>query len=158
MSKQETILSVVENVYHQRPGMQPTASVSKYTLRSDDGTQPYRREEGLDTGGRWQPLELMWFKDRKVSLLVLANKTLQAGPGAKTRGGDYLPPTLELLFFNADNGSIKDLVHIPSDSSLLTADILLPPGESCRFRPNPEKKIWVRTVNGAVPYVLTVYP
>lgn len=63
-------LTVVETVYHQEPGQQPTALTTRYGRPLETAEQPFTRR--LRLGDAWQPLPAGWLD--AAALLHLVNE------------------------------------------------------------------------------------
>jgi len=143
----KTLLTVVEQVFHQTPNGPPTSVVSRYAVSSEDPEQVYARNVVLDTQGGWRPLDVGWFRGRSASLLLLGNIegiNLTQIPTVEERA--TLGQRIVEVAFAQGNG----------DSLLPNIPVL--PGESCRLRPGDLSRIYVRCPNGPARITLTLFP
>lgn len=131
------LVTVVESVYHQVPGEQPTQPVeSRYSSELATDEQPFIRK--FKVGSEWKALETGWLND--CSMLVLKNEaphwTVQ--PTDEER----LEAALKVVEMGCGGKALAEL----------------PPGESLRFRPADICSLRVRCIAGAANCVLCLFP
>ena len=137
-------LTVVEQVYHQIAGEQPTSVNSQFSrvLASDE--QPYvRRCKATED---WQPIDIGWVED--VGMLVIVNNE-----------GTFRHriPTDEQRAEVA-----KRVLDVGVETATGICRILrvwkIPPGESGRGQPIYPKQLRIRSQYGTVLFTIYVFP
>ncbi len=130
---------VVETVYHQQHGGQPTAVESRYAHNLTTDEQVYGPRKIVATE-EWKPLDVGWVKS--ASLLILSNeegKGLQVNPTEQQRK-DMAARVVELSW---DPRPFVWLIH---------------PGHSFRGCPSQLKGLIIRCRSGQAECFVTVYP
>lgn len=131
---------VVESIYHQHHGRQPTGTEHRYQRWLSSNDQPYVRE--LHLTEEWAPLDCGWLKS--ASLLHLHN----IPPSYKTY------PTPGEAATNASKIiEVGLLVHPP-----ITVCFVVPPGETFRASPANLTPLYLRCRRGTANCTLTLFP
>lgn len=160
----KTRLVVVEQVLYQAPGVRPVEAVTRYAAWGASREQPYERYFDLAAAadGGWARLDAGWLAGRRASLLVLSNTTrplrrpergAAGGASGGPSGATYTEPAVELVFSQE-----RPAPPGPGEGAGCVADVLVPPGEGCRFRPGNLGRLWVRCVAGVASVSLTIIP
>lgn len=127
---------VVESVYYQKEGEQPTCVESKWSqfLQSDE--PPYHRT--LKVGKEWQEVSLGWAED--CAMLLLKNE----------EGKFQIVPTEE------ERKAVEALViQVAIDGTLA---LKVGPGQSARFTSPRGTKLSVRCLTGIARLTVVVFP
>ncbi len=132
---------VVETVYHQSSGLQPTAVESRYShnLKTDEQVYGPRRIVATE---EWKPLDVGWVKT--ASLLILSNeegKNLQVNPTQKER--EDIASRVVHLAYRGLHGDGTWMIH---------------PGHSFRGCPNSLRELFIRCQSGQAECFVTVFP
>lgn len=122
-------IAVVEYVYHQLPGKQPSAAESRFGADLASDEQPYVRNIKDGIGDSWTNLDCGWVEH--ASMLVLTNCE---------KGGSVLEVSL-----CRDNQSPECVVEVPS-------------GQSARFKPSSLSSVKVRFREGRHPVTIQLFP
>lgn len=96
-------LTVVESVYHQINGEQPTIVDPGYTVPIKSDEQPYIRR--LTITDSWQPLDCGWIN--KASLLVLQNTERDPSKRIELSNGVYIPVGASVRLYVNDIHELK---------------------------------------------------
>ncbi|MFA5376323.1 MAG: hypothetical protein WC455_11315 [Dehalococcoidia bacterium] len=95
-------ITVVEHVYHQVAGHDPTAIDSVFTREVTETEQVYTRKSPKGLSTEWEPLDTGWVKD--PSMIFICN--------------DAKEGTIEIMFLG---GAVMDrLLVLPSETQRLT--------------------------------------
>lgn len=133
---------VVESVYHQVPGEEPTTVQTAVSRFLQTGEQPYERK-GLATA-EWQLLDCGWVKD--VRLLHLTN--LEGGPQQVQSSREEEWTTQQR----------RIELGVGLSPSTIAAAFCLPPQESLRGTPAAPGLLWVRCPTGKARYRIVLIP
>lgn len=132
-------LTVIEKVYHQLPGEQPTATEHQFVrqLRSDE--QPFSRK--FKVPREWKPLDLGWIEC--AGMLTIRNEEGRHPVVIPTheQRADIDLRVIEVAF---DEGAEPALVVLP--------------GESCRFHPARLRDVRVRCLHGMATATIHLNP
>lgn len=141
-------ITVVETVYHQSFGGEPTCSESKYTKILETMEQPFKRDTKCTE--EWDKLDAGWLDE--CSLLVISNKEgsgLQSIP-TEDEKLDIAMRVIEIsgeYDIGSVDGPEKPVPHFE-----------ICPGESFRGCPVELKKLYIRCRYETARYSLTVFP
>lgn len=145
-------LTVVESVIHQQAGEQPTATETRFTRRLCTGEQAFTRK--MTVGPTWQELEVGWLP--RASMAVLANLPAKyLTMPTEQQKEDDMSKVVEVTF--KKGAKVNRDMHSPPIVPP-TADILIAPGESCRFAPASAVSILVRSPKGEIKLDVTLVP
>lgn len=142
-----TRLTVLTQVYHQRPGREPTKVEGRSLRELVSSEQPYTRE--LTFGGEWRVLEYGWVEDPGTVTIAPERSPFAANPSPEERAAET--------------------------SKVLELGIALPPSApaeppaflTATYTPLGDVLVWnlargtvyaVRCLNGTARCVLTVFP
>lgn len=141
-------LTVVENIYHQISGEQPTMIPVVFDRNLETSEQPFKRTTTV--GEEWQLLELGWFKESGPGTIVVLN----------------LNPRFDEVEILQSNGKMG-IVATPS-TSLLEIGIgntearecgfLIFPQEAFRGTVKPGFTLFIRSTHGKVKFTVHVLP
>lgn len=133
-------ITIVETLYHQIPREEPTEVTCRFSKELHSKEDPYQRRKLI--GKEWQPLGFGWLSGNvgMVSLINDAGKERQGIPSEEEKAA----LALQVIRIRFSKGSCGDLV--------------VPPGESIRFRPHTEGFIELCCSAGEVRYRLFVTP
>ena len=129
MPNENNRITVVEHIYHQIAGKNPTVVTSIFTRNVSKVDQVYQREPSVGFNEDWQSINLGWAIP--CAMLVLKNLT-----------DDH---TLEATF--------KCIIEDPSRYCLL-----VPPRESIRITARSPEDLVVRSLQGPALYSITAIP
>lgn len=135
-------LTVVDVVYHQGLGDQPTSVESRFGRWLNTDEQPYHRKIKVTTD--WMPLDLGWL-GTQISMLVLMNE--------EGRHFQVYPTPKERALIEERIVEIGIEVHDHVEECWL-----IPPGESIRAQPVAPDRLRVRCRRGEARCVLTLFP
>lgn|SRR3990167_2004418 len=131
-------LSVVETVYHQVLGEQPTHISSRYCHNLSTNEQPYIRR--VTVGSSWEKLDTGWLKDR-VSWIHIQNE-------------EGRNPTV--------NPTEEQRKELESLSILISLEYVsfarISPRESLRFQPSSPSELFIRCESSSARCTITAYP
>jgi hypothetical protein len=137
--------AVVNELVHYEPddsgdGQPVTVVQDTYSRFLESAEQPYQRT--ITVGEEWKPLSLGWVTEDggRCALLYLQNQ-----------------PTRFSVIPTAEQRAEADAKVVELGFDHLSADILISPGESARFRPSPDP-IMVRCRKGTTKLLVTAVP
>lgn len=147
-------ITVVETVYHQAEGDQPTAIESRFSRRLQTKEQPCVRK--LVAGPEWHLVDResmdrpgCWLE--RVGMLVIRNEE-----GEFTQ---VVPTSQERAEVAARVLSLGVGVSISADEHIVMPFARILPGkESCRFQPTDISNLWIRCQAGKAKYTVTMLP
>ena len=142
-------LTVVETVYHQPAGEEPTAVSVQYVRPLETQEQPYVRK--IRVGEQWQPLDLGWIE--QPGMIWLTNdegRGLQVNPTPEERAA--IEAKVICLVTKVVNAGVLAGILAEDDFSWE-----VPPGESFRGRPTCAKRVWLRCRSGTAKATIRVY-
>lgn len=144
MKVEETArLSVVESIYHQTHGEQPTVVESRFGRWLNTPEQPYARR--FRAGEEWVSLDKGWVED--AAMLVLSND--------EGRNPQVVPSEAdkrELAQRAVEIGLAQMHGKPPQPFAVV------PPGESARFQPTNLETLMLRCWKGSARVTLTLIP
>jgi hypothetical protein len=153
LHKPSSRITVVETVYHQQSGGQPTAVVNRHGRPLDTDEAPYTRQVNLTE--EWQALDLGWLEGN-VGMLVLSNE--------EGKGYTVNPPRSELedvrrriveVTYEWPSGP-RDM-HSPPKVALAPEWYVFP-GESMRATPAHADLLRLRSQHVKARVLLTLFP
>lgn len=148
MAKRASRIVVVENVYHQQHGEQPTGVATRFSRTLGSEEQPYIRKATL--GQDWQEIDRGWIEE--PGLLVLIN---ESGPPPSVIPSDE--ETMELAA-----RLIEVAIKAPGEGKGKGEPFLMicriPRGESLRIMPTDVAAIRIRCASGTARYSLYLFP
>lgn len=135
-------MTVLETVYHQAPGDEPTVFQAPFGCALASDESPCVRPK-VSVGEDWQPLDGLWLS--AASQLVLRNEE------GKFSGGR---PTPE---------QVKDVTARVVEVGVVCGDVVvpfseIPPGESQRYRPLDLAALCVRCRQGKALITVAAFP
>lgn len=136
-------ITVVETVYHQAPGQQPTSVECRHTKSLDSDEQPYTRR--VKVGQEWQALDCGWLEE--ASLLVLSNAKEQFA----------VNPTDEQRQ-EAEARVVEVGIAAEDDDTRITPLFLIAPGDTFRGQPLGVKAIKLRCRKGEATVTINLFP
>jgi len=140
-------LTVVETVYHQPEGEEPTAVESRYSRRLLTNEQLFQRR--CRAGAQWQPLDTGWVD--AAGLLVIENREgrfLQRRPTDAER----LEAAARILEITVERDSTMHAAPLEPDWFVL-------PGESMRGHPAKLANLRVRCqADGGARFTVSIVP
>lgn len=136
MPNQFKRVTVVTKIYHQIPGEDASHTAIGFTRRLQEDEQPFIRDPRSPAPIEWAPLELAWLSGRKISIVILKNKSVCKHP-------DFLQEDDDFLYVKY------------SDSKF---HFVIPPGEGLPFTPSDPTKLLVGSNTGLTRYSITVLP
>ena len=140
---QQDSITVVEQIYHQPAGEEPTAYHHSFVRKLSVQEQPYSRK--IKVGEGWQPLDLGWFADKPdaIGMVQIINDEghfLQTQPTDEERAA-AAAKVIEM------RGSFVDKMVW-----------LIPPGEAQRSSPACPGDLWIRCQSGVAQATVNVFP
>lgn len=143
-AKLKSRVVVVEQVYHQQPGGQPTVVESKYTRRLDSDEQPFGPRR-IRVTEEWTKLDTGWVVEG--GMLCLSNEegkimTVQPSPSERR---DIDSRIVEVCLVDPETGNVGGVW-------------LVPPGESLRAATASFNGLRIRCRKGSARIVFTVIP
>lgn len=139
-------VTVVETVTYTTADIPPITVDTRFSANVPDSVDPILKTPTI-TG--WQKLNMYWIKN--VRQLVVKNLT---GEEVETRLTKQELKDQEIF-------SSLQLLILPTSlepSSDTNAQLIVRPGESCRFEPYADMQIWIRSTGWPVKTVLFVIP
>lgn len=137
-------LTVVESIYHQTTGEQPSAVLTRFSRDLESDEQPYVRRRRKATP-EWQPVDYGWVES--PAMVVIQNDERRLLRARATN-----PTDEERL---AAEAKVIELRFADSSHSPVW---LILPGETMRGSPSPGASLRVRCLAGEAQYNLFVYP
>lgn len=150
-------VSVVESVYYQAVGEQPTPYLHKFsrTLASDE--QPYQRR--VKVGELWAPLDTGWIT--QPGMLILANPAhiFQRQPSAE----ELLTASANVIEVGVAPQEPEPITtrtqwSEPRPGARVIVFSLIRPGESVRLSPPNKAQFFVRCLASEIKAVITALP
>lgn len=149
-------IAVVETVYHQAAGEQPTSVESRFQRWLEGNEQPCVRRchdrENVATED-WKPLDAGWI--RQAGMIVLTNdegRFSQTIPTSQEHD-EAIARVIEVGCYPVGEWDMS-----PETSIVLLACWLVLPGESLRAQPVNLKSLRVRCRKGTAKFTLCVFP
>lgn len=137
----ELRLTVTDNIYYAQPGADPKQIDASYSRFIRTNEQIYERITHAST--TWNKIGSGWIEG-KASLVTIRNRY--------TRDVTNRNPT------QAEIEETKKHILEVSFSTADTADILIYPGESCRFTPKDLSRLKIRSAYGLTRYICSIAP
>jgi hypothetical protein len=130
-------VTVVERIYYQSPGGQPTLCAAGFTRLTESEEPPYFRRN-LKVGEEWQPIGTGWFTE--IGFVVIENqeKLLSVQPTKEER-----------------DAMRAQIIEVALGDEHVT---FIRPKENFRFDPRSLDKFRIRCLSGQTMYALTVFP
>ena len=146
-SKAEEKLTIVEQIYHQAPGEDPTSySHSYWRVLPVTGEQVLqRRQEAIEL---WKKIDLVWFEKSPFSMFMIRS---EEGKFPHTIPTEEMRATAESKILEV--GFCKT-----GETEVQSTHLLVYPNEMARFSPEPGYEWYVRCKNGSARYTLFVFP
>jgi len=135
-------LTVVEVVYHQQFGEQPTSIEHRFDRQLATSEQPYQRR--LRASEEWLPLPTGWLPASAVGMMVISNdegRGLALQPSSEEKE-EIAGKILEVSYNSAGDGG-KWLIH---------------PGETMRGYPDDAGGLYIRCRRDTARFTLYLYP
>ena len=150
---QQDSMTVVEQIYHQPAGEEPTAYHHSFVRKLTVQEQPYSRK--IKVGEGWQPLDLGWFADKPdaVGMVQVVNNE---GRFTQTQ-----PTDEERVAAAAKVICLVSRVIDAGIGGMLAEDSfcwLIRPGESFRGSSTDATRIWIRCQFGVAQATVNVFP
>ena len=142
MAEVKDRITVVEKVYHQSVGEQPTQADVVFVRNLLTKEQPYVRH--VKVGENWTPVDYGWLNS--VSFVVIQND----------EGKFVVVPTPEELAT-----VMARVVDVSFKESVGHGSLQIPPGESLRCSPSDDtstKALCLRCRSGVAQVTITAYP
>lgn len=131
-------LVVIETVYHQAHGQEPTSSLTKYVRFLGTDEEPYRKR--FDVGPEWVQLPKTWIEGTP-SCLVIKNEGLPPAEVRETPAEKAVRAAVVIEL------GIAVSCH---GAGYVAQVATIRPGESARFEPASVPSLRVRCANGPV--------
>lgn len=138
-------MGVVESVYHQGAGEEPTAVESRFFRLLQTDEDPYLRRTKV--GEDWKAVSCDWVD--RPSVLTLSN---EEGRGLQVQ------PTPEQAAATAAKVILVGVEVEGVGVSLVLPFARIEPGESCRFCPADVGRLRLRSLSGEARYSLGAFP
>lgn len=138
-------LVVVETVYHQPTGEQPTAVESRFSRDLQTVEQPYQRQ--LTATEEWKPLDCGWIKDAGMLVIQNLEGKFQANPTDEERA-EAAARVLEVSYREDQDPNMDVSRH----------GWLIYPGESFRGCPSNLDLLAVRSQYGSLRLSVFIIP
>lgn len=135
-------ITVVDQVYHQNPGQDPTVASSKFSRLLDSTEQAYVRRTKV--GETWSLVDRGWIES--CSLMVVENLEGQSFA---------VVPTPE------ERAEVEARVvelGTPGEDGRIVPFALVRPGLSGRFEPYDVRRVLLRCRSGVAQYTVTLFP
>ena len=150
---QQDSMTVVEQIYHQPAGEEPTAYHHSFVRKLFIQEQPYSRK--IKVGGGWQPLDLGWFADKPdaVGMVQVINnegRFTQTQPTDEERAA-AAAKVIEVV--GGMDDPTRSLWKGPVGMLLLVY-----PKESMRNTVERPNNLWVRCQSGVACATVNVFP
>lgn len=134
-------ITVVDTVYHQATGADPTCVESRFNRELLTDELPYSRQMKLEE--HWKPLDHGWMS--AAGMLFVRNE--------EGRFAQVVPTAVER------GESLRKVVEVGIETSAGVIPIAsVPPGESCRFVPMDVRILRLRTRHKMAKVTLTLFP
>ena len=150
---QQDSITVVEQIYHQPAGEEPTAYQHSFVRKLSVQEQPYSRK--IRVGESWQPLDLGWFADKpdEIGMVQIINNE---GRFTQTQPTDEERAAMAAKIICVVSKVMGDRI-----TGVLAEDNFcwfIPPGESFRGSPTDATRIWIRCRSGVAQATVNVFP
>lgn len=143
-------MGVVETVYHQSPGDNPTSVESKFSrlLKSDD--QPFSRK--MTVGAEWVEISTGWLEKSPLSMIHISNR--------EGENRQVIPTPLELIKMaeRVVEIALQTFPNGPHNEPVFEEFADIHPGESCRFTPKRARQYFLRCRSETAKVTATVFP
>lgn len=135
-------ITVVDTIYHQRTGSQPTAVESRFCVGVQSDEQPYTRS--FKVGEEWKLLDHGWID--QCSMLLLSHDD---------DGSRQVQPTEEKRKELDEQVVELSFTSLPT---LQNPDLLVPYKESIRIIPVSLERVFIRCRKGIARCTVTIFP
>lgn len=138
MPNQFKRLTVVEKIYHQIPGSDPTGINIGFTRHLQEDEEPYLRSPRKPVPIDWTPLDLGWIAEecKSASCVVIRNLSRPKEP----------------VFLQEDD----EFIYIKYKDS--KEHFTIAPQEAMRFTPSDPKSLVIRSSTGKALFSLVIFP
>jgi hypothetical protein len=152
-AEQRDSITVVEQIYHQPAGEEPTAYHHSFVRKLFIQEQPYSRK--IKVGEGWQPLDLGWFRDRPdaIGMVQVVNSE---GRLTQTQPTDEERAAVAAKVICVVSKVVGDrIIGVLAEDDFCWQIF---PGESFLGSPTNANRLWIRCKSGVAQATVNVFP